>query len=463
MAAENKVNTIGKDYTNWELMKFVSSSVVTNFVMSLLQNIDDGLFLSRFVGKDALAAFNLCFPIFMLIDAFAMMLCSISTYCATKMGEGRNKEANSVFTTIVLCMYGIGLMITLAMVFGLDSLMHFLGVTETLFPYAWDFFSVSRWYVPLNMASYILSRFYVIAGKPKYTTVTMLMSAGCNFFFDWLFMARMRIGITGSALANLIAMIAVNVFGLVFYSSDKAEIHFAKPAKNVLYLLKTTIRYGFADMTTSLAIALNAFLSNKVMLKLGGEMLISANSIVSGIQFSFSNGFFGLMGASSPLVSYAFGEKNRKKLVKVLKQILLLSAILLLIILVLYYFGKDFYMMLYLTGAEGEDYKGLIREGLAYAPLLYPFMFFNVYTQVMFMAVNRPRTATILSFLENILFCNLTVLVLPSIMGVTGVWISLPVAEIFTIVFSLYYIWKYRDHYGYGKSGLASEMEKKEG
>ena len=445
---ENKsINTIGKDYSNWELIRFVASPVATNFVMSLLQNIDDGLFLSRFVGADALAAFNLCFPIFMLIDAFAMMLCSISTYCATKMGEGRNKEANSVFTTITLVMFGFGVAITLLMFVGLEPLIRFLGVTDKLFPYAWSFFSISRWYVPLSMLSYIYSRFYVIAGKPKFTTVTMLMSAFCNFFFDWLFMVQLQLGIKGSALANLIAQIAVNIFGLIFYSSDRAEVHFAKPAGNVLYLIGTTIRFGFADMMTSFAIALNAFVSNQVLLKMGGEMLVSAVSIANGVQFSFANGFFGLMGATSPLVSYAFGEKKSDKLSRVMKQILLISGILLLVVLCMYYFGKDLYLGLYLSGNETPEYRALLSDGLWYAPFSYPFLFFNVYVQVMFMAVSRPRSSTVLSFLENILFCNLTILVMPKLLGITGVWLSLTVAELMTVLFSAIFFFKAFGHF----------------
>ena len=459
MEEKRTVNTIGKDFTTWELIKFVASPVVTQFIMSLMQNIDDGLFLSRFVGKEALAAFNLCFPIFMLIDAVAMMLSSISTYCATKMGEGRNKEANSAFTTITLCMYGFGAFITLLMFFGLKPLLRFLGVTETIFPYAWDFFSISRWYIPLNVASYIYSRFYVIAGKPKYSTVTMLMTTFCNFFFDWLFMVKLHMGIRGSSFANLISALAVNIFALVFYNSKSAEVRFTKPSKNVLYLLATTVRYGFTDMMTSFAIALNSFVSNYVLLDLGGESLISASSIVNGIQFAFCSAFFGLMGASSPLVSYAYGEKNKEKLVRVLHQILKISALLLLVILVMFYFGKDLIMKLYLSGNEPEDYRETIKEGLSIAPLCYAPMFFNIYVQVMFMAVSKSKPATVLSFLENIVFCNLTVLILPRLLGVTGVWLSITVAEIITILFSVFYIWKYRDAYGYGKSGLATELQ----
>ena len=458
MAEERNINTIGKDFTTWELIKFVGSPVATNFVMSMLQNIDDGLFLSRFVGKEALAAFNLCFPIFMLIDAVAMMLASISIYCATRMGEGRNKEANSAFTTIAFCMYGFGSFITICMIIGLRPLLSFLGVTEAIFPYAWDFFSISRWYIPLNMATYIYSRFYVIAGKPKYSTVTMLMTAFCNFFFDWLFMAKLHLGIRGSSFANFISVFSVNIFGLIFYNSKQAEVRFSKPSKNVLYLLATTVRYGFTDMMTSFAIALNSLVSNYVLLDLAGESVISASSIVNGIQFAFCSAFFGLMGATSPLVSYAYGEKNKEKLVKVLKQVLTIGALLLLLILILFYFSKDLILNLYLSGNEPQDYRDTVREGLSYAPLVYPFMFFNIYVQVMFMAVNRSRPATILSFLENILFCNLTVLILPRLFGLTGFWLAISVAEMLTIAFSLFYIWKYRNAYGYGKSGIATEL-----
>ena len=143
---------------------------------------------------------------------------------------------------------------------------------------------------------------------------------------------------------------------------------------------------------------------------------------------------------------------------KVLKQVLTIGALLLLLILILFYFSKDLILNLYLSGNEPQDYRDTVREGLSYAPLVYPFMFFNIYVQVMFMAVNRSRPATILSFLENILFCNLTVLILPRLFGLTGFWLAISVAEMLTIAFSLFYIWKYRNAYGYGKSGIATEL-----
>ena len=55
-----EVKTIGKDYTLAGLARYVAAPVITQFALSMLQTLDDSLFLSRYVGTEALAAFSLC-------------------------------------------------------------------------------------------------------------------------------------------------------------------------------------------------------------------------------------------------------------------------------------------------------------------------------------------------------------------------------------------------------------------
>ena len=93
-----QVKTIGKDYSLAGLARFVSLPVITQFALSMFQTLDDSLFLSRYVGTDALAAFSLCNPLFMILDAVACMLCGVSVLCATQMGEGRTEQAKRSFT-----------------------------------------------------------------------------------------------------------------------------------------------------------------------------------------------------------------------------------------------------------------------------------------------------------------------------------------------------------------------------
>ncbi|MBR6089169.1 MAG: hypothetical protein IKP86_04490, partial [Anaerolineaceae bacterium] len=208
-----KVNTIGRNFTTKELIKFVAPPILSQFAMSLLSTLDDGLFLSRYVGTNALAAFSIAFPVFMLFMAVSELFNGASVLCSTKMGEQKGEEAKSDFTSIVILAAGFGMIVSLTGSLFLDQLIVFLGGTELLFPYIKAFLSIGVWYIPLIMVNHVFARFYVPAGNSKMSLYTTLLNAFCNFFFDWVFIVRMRLGMVGSAYANLIANIMLFIVG----------------------------------------------------------------------------------------------------------------------------------------------------------------------------------------------------------------------------------------------------------
>ena len=189
---------------------------------------------------------------------------------------------------------------------------------------------------------------------------------------------------------------------------------------------------------------------------------MSAYSVVGSITFSLAHGVFGLMGATSPLVSSAYGERNKDKMVKLFRQILTITAGLTLIVMAVLFFGRDLFIRIYVRGNVETEFRALLDAGLAIAPLGYLPLFFNVYTQSMFLAVSNSRAATVLSLFENVLMANLTMLVLPRVFGLDGLWLTLTVSELFADLLSLFFIWRYRDEYGYGKSGRAKALEREE-
>ncbi|MBQ1299661.1 MAG: hypothetical protein IIY25_00955, partial [Erysipelotrichaceae bacterium] len=108
--------TIGKNFTTGELIKFVSAPIVTRLALNLLQTLDDGLFLSRYVGHNALAAFSIGMPLFMIVGAISDLFGGVSVYCSTRMGEGKNEEARGAFTTVAISMTAVGTAMILIMV-----------------------------------------------------------------------------------------------------------------------------------------------------------------------------------------------------------------------------------------------------------------------------------------------------------------------------------------------------------
>lgn len=443
----NQTNTIGKDYTTVELIKFVAPPVLAQFSMSLLSTLDDGLFLSRYVGTTALAAFSIAMPVFMLFMAISELFNGASVLCSTKMGEGKTEEAQSNFTSIVILAAFFGCIVSLISRLFLDQIIVFLGGTEILFPYVKAFLSIGVWYIPLILVNHIFSRFYVPAGNSKMSLYITLINAFCNFFFDWVFIVRMRIGMVGSAYANLIANIVVFIIGLVFFSRRSSEIHFTKPYRNMFATLWQSVKFGFPPFLTNVAIAVNSFIANQVLLFVGGEDSVSAYTIINNIQFMFMSGVWGLTGAVSPIVSYAYGEQNREKIKRIIKQIIMITTGLIGIIVLVYLLGKNPLLKLYLKSDASDAVRQMAAHGLTIAPLGFLFFGYNVLAIDTFLALHEKKTSTILSVLENVICANLTMLTLPYLFGVAGVWFAFPVGEILTFAGTLYFVLRNKKQY----------------
>ena len=196
-----------------------------------------------------------------------------------------------------------------------------------------------------------------------------------------------------------------------------------------------------------MAIAVNSFIANQILLSIGGEECISANTIVNNIQFMFTSGLFGLSGSVTPLLSYAYGEKNKKKIKKIIKQIIILTTGLTAIIIVIYLLGKNTMLSLYLKSDASENVRSMARYGLSVAPLAFLFFGFNVLTIDSFLALNDNKTSTILTMLENFIFANLTIIVLPMLFGIKGVWFAFAGGEMLTFIFTLFFINRNREKY----------------
>ncbi|MBR5340321.1 MAG: polysaccharide biosynthesis C-terminal domain-containing protein [Erysipelotrichaceae bacterium] len=454
--SEAKESTIGKDFTLPQLFRFVAPPVFTRLMVSLLQTLDDSLFVSRYVGQNALAAFSIAMPWFMLIDAFGMMASAVSVVCSIKMGEKEIEEAKSDFTTMILLTLCIGTCFSLTMHFFMKPILLMLGATELLMPYAVEYMSVSKFYTPLILASYIFGSFYVIAGKPKCSMYASAINTACQFFFDWLFIAKLKIGIVGAAYANLIGNIAITVFAVIFYSNKKHEIHFVKPQSEIWPLVKSVFKYGRMQALTSLAVSLSSYINNHVHLGIGGEEVVAAYTIVSGVFFMFMNSFFGLIGSTSPLASYALGEKNPKKLIRVIKQTLVLLTCLGTLIVCLIIGGRSLILKLYLTETSSQTVKALTDRGLKIYPLSMIFFGYNVYIQDLLNVLGEHKVSMFLSVMENIIIQNIMVILLPRLFGIEAIWFVFIVTEAITFLFTLYFVYHYRDVYGYGKDGIAT-------
>ena len=449
-----ETKTIGKDYNLTQLAKFCLPAVLNELVITLLFTIDDALFVSRYVGANALAAFSILSPLFMLHNSPATLLSGVSILASRKMGEGKHEEARGDFTAMALFLLGIGVVIGALERIFMNPIVKLLGATDILVPYACDFIKVGALYVPLTLVSIIFMRFFVPAGKPKMELLATIINISINLFFDWYFVVYKGVGMVGTAYANLIATAVLVIIGLLFYSNKKCEIRFGKPSRDLWRLIKESSRYGISSFLSSISVAISSMVSNYSLLHFGSEQYLAAFTIVNNITFVFMGCFFGLFGTVSPIISYAVGEKNVDKLNRTFRQTFILTTCLTAILVLSYLLFGHLVAELFIA-ESARDSKDIIDYGMKIATFNFLLFGYNCGARDLFAALGNHKISATLAFLHEVVFANLTIVLLPMYFGINGVWFSFMLTNALMMIFTVTAVYLNRNNYGYGSSKTA--------
>ncbi|MGX8775057.1 MAG: MATE family efflux transporter, partial [Bacillota bacterium] len=128
---------IGRDFSFWQLIWFCVPAIMTNLCTALFRTLDDGLFVSRYVGPTALAAIKIITPMNSLLMGFSHLFSiGASTLSAHKMGEGDREEAHRIFTRVVVSAGVVGAIFSAVVLTFEKPILMFLGADAETFPIA---------------------------------------------------------------------------------------------------------------------------------------------------------------------------------------------------------------------------------------------------------------------------------------------------------------------------------------
>ena len=437
-------NSIAKDFKLFSLLRFAFPTMLMMVFMSLY-TIVDGIFVSRLVGADALSSVNIVYPVINLLIAAGVMLASGgSAVIAKKMGEGNTKEAKEDFSFLVLIGFILGIFI---MVFGnlfLEPIVTALGATPVLVDYCMDYLGVCLLLAPACMLQLLFQTFFVTAGKPIAGLILTISGGIANMILDYLFMGSMNMGIKGAALATGIGQLIPAVAGLVYLSCFHGSLHFVCPKFRFRVLMKSCIN-GSSEMVTNLSTAVVTYLFNMTMLKFLGETGVAAITIVLYGQFLFTAMYMGFSMGVAPVISYNYGRDNRILLRRIFKICIGFISVSSVAITAIALLSTSFIVQIF-TPVETETYA-IAKDGFFLFSINYIFAGVNIFASSMFTAFSDGKTSAIISFIRTFVLLVLNILLLPVIMGVTGIWLAVPAAEFLTVFVSLLYFRKKRNIY----------------
>ncbi len=438
--------SISQKFTPISLLKFALPSMVMMVFMSCY-TIVDGIFISRFLGSEALSAANIVYPVFNLLLAVGIMFATGgSAVVSKKLGEGKKQEALEDFSFLTFTGVVLSIILLVLTLLFHNSISLFLGSSERILDYCNAYLIYLVLFAPACMLQSLYQSFFVTAGKPRLGLVLTVVAGIANAFFDYFLLAVCGMGIEGAAIATGIGQMIPAVIGTVYFFFFKGELHFV-PFHFRGATLKQSCFNGSSEMVSNLANAVITYLFNIILMRIAGENGVAAITIILYAQFLFNSLYLGFSIGVAPVIGFHYGAKNSdqlKSLYKICSCFVIVSSV---IIAFCSWLLADGIASIFVPDG-GETYT-MASEGLQIFAISFLFSGFNIFSSSLFTALSDGKTSAIISFGRTCVFIILSLMILPNLLGIIGVWLAIPVAEFLAVFVSLYYQWSKKKVYGY--------------
>lgn len=428
------MNVFSKPMSYRQFLKYLVPSILTMVFLSFYTTID-GFFVSRYAGSDALAGINIVIPITCIIFGTSVMLATgAGAIIGEHLGRKENKKANEIFSTITLVLMIFSIIFSVVGIVFLKPIAIFLGASERLMehvlPYAFVIFAGT-----IPMAFKLFFEYLVRTdGNSKVGLKMSLIGLIFNVILDYLFVAVFKLGTFGAALGTVIS-ICISAFIGLYYFLKNSNIKFCKPKFDFKILLKSCYN-GSSEMLTELSTGITTLLFNLIIIKELGEDGVAAVTIIMYIYYFFIAFYMGISVATAPIVSYNLGAKNKTKIKEVLKYSFITIGITAIVIMtIIFIFGKSIIALF----ADSGNVFDLTLNALIYFSPVFLFIGLNVFMSGYFTALGDGLSSAIISIMRSLIFVVIFILILPKFIGVNGIWLTMPFAEVCTIIISLFF------------------------
>ena len=407
--------------------KFAIPSILGMLIVSL-QIMVDGLFLSKGVGPLGLAAVNLSMPLINLLLSIALMICiGGGVLVGIASGNGEKERAKSLTSLTLILLLGVLLFISIFLLLNFDAVMKLLGTNLETYELVKKYLAIL---IPgsIFFSMPIFTETFVrIIGKPNQVFVSGAICFLTNVFLDYIFVIKLGMGMEGAAVASCFA----NMFGALslFY-----HVQFGK-ISGTLKDIKEIFYNGSSEMLTVISSAVTTYIFNIIIMKNIGVLGVSALTIVFYINSIVNISLYGLSQALQPIISYNLGAKRGDKIKDVLKVALKSGAAIGIITFISMHLFGDKIIGLFSNG--NKELQDLTNRAIFFFTFAYLLSFINIISSSFHTSIEKPFESAFISCGRAIIFVLIPLFTLPMIIGETGIWLAIPLAELICLSVSI--------------------------
>ncbi|MCL6271200.1 MATE family efflux transporter [Sansalvadorimonas sp. 2012CJ34-2] len=412
---------------------------VMGMVVNGLYSVIDGIFIGQAVGAEGLAAINLSWPIFGVLFGFGLMAgTGASALYSINRGAGDTEKARKVMGNVFVLLPIISFALGAVLYVLAGDLLMLQKASGPALSMGIDYLHTLSFGALPALAGMALPMLVRNDEKPKLATALMCFGAVVNIFLDWIFVVMLDQKVQGAALATVMAQGLVMIIGSSYFFSR----HATSPLKLSdlrfsLKLSEKTMAVGFSSFVMFLYFSIVMILHNRLFLEYGNVTVLAAYAIVGYVQAFYYMFAEGVGHGIQPIVSFNKGANNNRNI----RDALVMAASWAIGIGVTTQLLLNLFPELLASIFINNDPALLESTVLGLRLHLFTMFLdgFIVVCAAYFQALALARLATLIS-IGNMLIQIPMLLILPKWLGTTGVWISMPISNIFLVIVVLYFV-----------------------
>ena len=419
------------------LRKFTPPAMIAMSANAVL-NIFEIIILGIGVGIDAFAALACTFPIIILISAFASL---VNTGTASKIAmlyaENNQEQALKTFGNSVILLVSFGALLTAVLEIFLEDILRLCGASDVTLPYALVYMRIMLVSTVVLFSMQSMGRLLHIQGRPKVQMMLQIGGITGNVILSVIFVFVFKWGMKGVALASIMCESVSWILYIKVFSNKKAFLHFTKRGFCVDFsLIKEILSIGVSPFAINACGCVVALVINLSLIEVAGEqrdMYLGSYAIVQRITQVLISLISGLGLAMQIITSINIAKQNYIRVRGVLMQSIFNAFIIMCIGYGFISIFADGLMSIFTTD------KQMIEIGataLIIGLCTFPFVGSQMVAVSFFQTIRRPRASMIISLTRQLLFLIPMLVILPHLIGVTGVWWSMALADVASVTIS---------------------------
>lgn len=424
-------NVLGTEKISKLFIKF-SIPAILSLTIAGVQTMVDGIFLGNFVGTNAMASVNIAAPFMQLMIGMNLIIgIGGASYIGRSLGEGQVKRAQDIFKSACLFMIGLSIVILVLGFTFSHQLASFLGANDVLLADSSTYIKILALFAPFIGLSFILGVFVRCIGKPNVYLISSVASLFANIILNYVLIKQLKLGIVGAPIATGLSFTTSFLIAAIPFVKKSAVLNFFTGKFN--WKLTGQLLYnGSSEGVSSLATAISTFVFNMAFMRIAGEVGVSAFTAIGYISLFASLIVVGVSAGIGPVISYNYGAQLHDR-VKQMMNISCKMAIIMgsALVVLIFLFGKYLIMMFV---SDNEAVLDLALHGSK----IYAFTFFfnglNILFSGYFTSIGDALSSIIVAVCRGMIFILLGISILPQFIGISGVWMTVPVAEVLTLL-----------------------------